>query len=68
MRRPIIFLLFFSFSFTLLGCGNRATVEFLNSPARKKSNSPFSEAVRVNNILYLSYPERLEFLVDKRNQ
>lgn len=53
MRRSIFFLLIFSF-FTLLGCGNKATVEYLSSPAIKRLNLPFSEAVRVNNTLYLS--------------
>ena len=54
MRLPVCFLLFLSFLVTFLGCGNKATVEYLSSPAIEKLNLPFSEAVRVNNMLYLS--------------
>ena len=54
MRRPVFILLIFSFFITLPGCGNKATVEYLSSPAIKKLDLPFSEAVRVNNTLYLS--------------
>ncbi|MFC1607839.1 RidA family protein [Candidatus Latescibacterota bacterium] len=36
------------------GCGNRTTVEYLSTPAIKQLKLPFSEAVRVNNTLYLS--------------
>ena len=53
MSRPVFFLLFFSFLITLFGC-NKATVEYLSTPAYKKLDLPFSEAVRVNNTLYLS--------------
>ncbi len=42
-------LLLWSFSFQLM-----ADVEYLSSPAVKELNLPFSEAVRVDNLLYLS--------------
>ena len=53
MRRPICFLMIYLFLVTLLGC-NKATVEYLTLPAYEKLDLPFSEAVRVNNTLYLS--------------
>ena len=43
----------------LFGCttpenDSTTTVEYLNSPALEELNLPFSEAVRVDNMLYLS--------------
>ncbi|MFB0519953.1 MAG: RidA family protein [Desulfatiglandales bacterium] len=59
MRHQVCFLLVFSLLIGLLGCttsesDKKTTVEYLNSPAIEKFNLPFSEAVRVNNMLYLS--------------
>jgi len=54
MKLSIILLMICLVFVTLPGCGNRTTVEYLSSPAIEKLNLPFSEAVRVNNMLYLS--------------
>ncbi len=54
MTRSVIYFLLIPFFAALLGCGNKTTVQYLNSPALEKLNFPFSEAVRVNDMLYLS--------------
>ncbi|UCF73091.1 MAG: RidA family protein [Deltaproteobacteria bacterium] len=59
MRHQVCFLLVFSLLIALLGCttsesDKKTTVEYLNSPGIEKFDLPFSEAVRVNNMLYLS--------------
>ncbi|MCG8606684.1 Rid family detoxifying hydrolase [bacterium] len=59
MRRHVKSLLDFALLAGLLACSpsqgdEKPTVEFLNSEELQKLNLPFSEAVRVNNMLYLS--------------
>jgi reactive intermediate/imine deaminase len=61
MRQKFFTVVFFSSFFLVLvsGCNtsepnHQTDVEYLNSAALRKLNLPFSEAVRVNNTLYLS--------------
>ena len=46
------------FSFLVLGCDNASnhetTVDYLNAPGMKELNLPFSAAVRVDDLLFLS--------------
>mgnify|MGYP001311106737 FL=1 len=51
MKNRIVFLFGVCF---LIGCNSTQSVDYLQSDEFSKQNMPFSEAVRVGNMLYLS--------------
>ncbi len=51
MKNRIVFLFGICF---LIGCNSTQSVDYLQSDEFSKQNMPFSEAVRVGNMLYLS--------------